>query len=257
MLGVIKEIPETIKSWNENREQVYTAVASVAAALVTVAFLTGARPSESLAVVAGGLGLSPVEEWLTSNAPPLLASRDEAVSDTVLVGVLLLLARMIVVPLLRGRREGNEMFAYELLPLIGAPSAATIWVLLMIAGQYGDIAAPMRNWASTASTVGFRTLVGLGVAGVLYLIAKRHGRDGLVRFLLLPPAMVVYRVFVGMGFAVFAVVFAAIALPLSVGAWFAGLESDRSRKIRVEIEQKHLDEPVAKGAAIVRLDQLG
>jgi hypothetical protein len=255
MFGAIKEIPETIKSWSENREQLYNVIASVAAALVVTAFLTGARPSESLAVVARGIGLSPVADWLTTTAPPFLAARVETVNDGFLVAALLLFAVMVVVPLLRGWRDDNDRFAYELLPLLGAPSAGTTWLLLLVAAQYGDIARPLHAWAEAASAVVGWTLGGLVVAGVLYLVAARYGWGGLARFLLRPPAVIAYRVFTGIGFAGFAVILAAVSIPLSIMSWFLGLESDRHRRIRAEIEQERLDrEPVATGAAIVRLD---
>lgn len=256
MLGAIKEIPEAIKSWSENREQLYNVVASVAAALVMTAFLTGMRPSESLAVVARGVGLTPVADWLLSSAPPFLAERVVIVNHIALVVAMLLFAVMVLVPLLRGRRDDNRMFAYEFLPLIGAPSAGTIWVLLLVAAQYGDIASPLQAWAETASNLGVWTLGGLVLGGILYLLAARHGWGDLARFLLRPPAVVAYRSFTGVGFACLAVVFAAISVPISIASWFSALESDRRRKIRAKIEEERLDrEPVPTGAAVVRLDR--
>lgn len=253
MLGVIKELPETIKNWRENREQAYNVVASIAAALVVTAFLTGSRPSDSIGAVARGLGLSHLADWFTSAAPPFMSSSLDAVNDTFLAAALLLFAGMVIVPLLRGRHDDNQTFSYELLSLVGAPSAATVWTLLMIAAQHGDISTPLHTWADRAWAAAAWTVGALVVVGALYLVAKRFGLGNLAGVLLWPSVVLVYRLFVGISIAALAVVFSAVSLPMSVGSWFTGMESDHRRKVRAELEQNRLErEPVASGAAIPR-----
>ena len=254
MLSAIKEIPGTIKSWRDNRESIYNLVATIAAALVVAAVATGTRPSDALAAVARHIQLTPVAEWLTGLS--LANDPAPAVNGIMLTALLVLLAWMVVIPLVRSRHDDNQMFAYEPLRLVGAPAAATVWLLLFVAAQYGDIAAPLRSWAHTAFAAARWVLGGLAAAGVLYLLARRYGMDDLARLLLWPPAVVVYRVYVGICFTGVAVVVAAVGIPVGIISWFAGLESDRSRKIRDDIERERIErEPVATGAAIVRLDR--
>lgn len=102
MLAAVKEIPEAIKRWRDSRESVYNLIAAIAAVLVVVSAATGSRPTDSVAVAARRLGLTPVAEWLTGPALPLFDDRDADVTKVVLIVVLVLLAGMVVVPLIRG-----------------------------------------------------------------------------------------------------------------------------------------------------------
>lgn len=151
------------------------------------------------------------------------------------------------------------MFPYGHFRLIGAPSASTVWVLLAFTAQYGDIVSPLQGWANTALIV-FIWMVGGLVAGILvYLVASRYGCEDLARFLLWPLAVLAFRAYVGACSACFAVLMAAIGVPLGIIAWFASLESDSSRKRHAELERERVDrEPQPTGAAMVgRKDHRG
>lgn len=140
MLGAIKAIPETIKNWRDNRDLLYQLVTALSAALVVTAIASARRPSDSLASVAHGLGATPVANWFGTNAPPVLAVSIPSVQSIALSAVLLLLAGMVAVPFWGGRHD-SQMFGYEPFRLIGSPAASTIWILLLIATQQGDIAS--------------------------------------------------------------------------------------------------------------------
>lgn len=225
MLSVIKEIPGAIKSWRENGELLYSLVATIAASLVVTAVAAGMRPSDSLATVARHVQLTSVAAWL--NGLPPANGPAPAVNGDMLAAVLVLLAWMVVVPLVRSRHDTNEMFAHEPLRLVGAPAPATVWLLLLVAAQCGDVASPLRAWAHTMFAVALWVVGGLALAGILYLVARRHGKDDLARLLFWPPAVVVYRVCVGICITGIAVVVAAVGIPLVIISRAAGLGSER------------------------------
>ncbi|MFC0673841.1 hypothetical protein [Brachybacterium hainanense] len=252
MLGVIKAIPETIKNWRDNRDLLYQLVAGISAALVVTALVGGKRPSDSVAVVAHGLGITPVANWFSTNAPPVLAENSPTLQSIALSAVLLLVAGMVIVPLWRGRHAGNQMFGYEPLRLLGSPAASTTWVFLVIAAQQGDITSTLQRWEYTAVSVAAWTIGGLFGAGVLYLLANRCGFGELVKILFWPVAVVVYRVGFGACATIFAIALAAISLPLSIISWMSGLESDHSRNARYEMERKRAERaPQPTGALVV------
>lgn len=235
MLGAIRAIPETIKNWRENRVMLYQLVTGISAALVVTALAGGNRPSDSLAAVAHGLGITPVANWFSTNAPPVLAGSSPTVQAVALSAVLLLVAGMVIVPLWLGRHDDNETFSYEPLRLIGSPAASTIWILLLIAAQQGDIISTLQRWAGTAVAAAGWTIAGLLVFGVLHLIANRHGLDELTKMLFWPVAAVAYRGGYGLCATILAIALAAISLPLSMIGWMSALESDHSRKARSEM----------------------
>ncbi|MEI3846586.1 MULTISPECIES: hypothetical protein [unclassified Microbacterium] len=252
MLGAIKAIPETIKNWRDNRGLLYQLVTGISAALVLTALVGGKRPSDALATVAHGLGVSPVANWFSTNAPPVLAESSPTVQSIALSVVLLLVAGMVIVPLWRTRHDDNQMFGYEPLRLLGSPAASTTWVLLLIAAQQGDITSTLQRWEHTAASVAAWTIGGLLGAGVLYLLANRYGFGELVKFLFWPVAVVVFRVGFGVCATIFAIALAAISLPLSIISWMSGLESDHSRKARYEIERERAERaPQPTGAVVV------
>ncbi len=238
MFGVIKAVPEAIKTWTENREQLYNLTGCAAAALVVVSLMNGNRPLESIAAIARGFGLSPIADWLTVSAPPIVASRVDAVNAVAVFLVMLLLIGMVVIPVWRGRRDDDALFGYEMLPLIGSPAAASVWVLLAVAAQHGQLGPVLLRWGSAGVQVGMWTLIGFALVGGLYLIASRYGFGDLIGLVLLPLGMVAYRLLCGILFAFFAVFLAAVALPFAVFGWMSGLEGDHSRRIRADIARE-------------------
>ncbi|GAA1976535.1 hypothetical protein GCM10009718_10970 [Isoptericola halotolerans] len=230
MLDAMRSIPETLKNWSESRDLVYGVVASIAAFLVVIAVTTGSRPTDSLAVVAHGFGLSSLSEWLTETAPPFVAARAPGVHEVLLVATSLLFTFMIFVPLLRNLHADSNVFTESCLRLIGSPAAATVWVLLAVAAQHGDITPMLARWAQASFAILLSLIGGLFAAGILYLLA--HRRESEVVRVLRWPAVVMWRACYGGLLAFLAVMFAAIALPLSFLGWFADLESDHSRKAR-------------------------
>lgn len=256
MLGAIKAVPETIKSWRENREQLYNAAGCIAAALVLISMATGSRPLDSLAVLTRGIGIPTVADWLTVSAPPFVSAHVSIVNTVALSFAIILFIGMIAVPLLRGRHDDSQVFGYELLPLIGSPAAATIWVLLSVAAQHGDVTATITRWRDSATTIGIWALIALVFGGVLYLVASRCWLGDLIGALLRFLANIAYRLIFGLGFASFAVLLAAIALPLSIISWMTGLEADHGRKIRADIARERAErEPQPTGAVPLRMER--
>lgn len=252
MLGAIKAIPETIKNWRDNRDLLYQLVTGISAALVVIALASGKRPSDSLATVAHWLGVTPVANWFSTNAPPMLAESSPTVQSIALSAVQLLVAGMVIVPLWRSRHDDNQMFGYKPFRLLGSPAASTTWVLLLVAAQQGDITSTLQRWEQAAVSVAAWTIGGLLAAAVLYLITSRYGLDELVKLVCWPVAVVAYRVGLGVCATVFAIVLAAVSLPLSVISWISGLESDHSRKARYQIERERAERtPQPTGAALV------
>jgi hypothetical protein len=237
MLGAIKAIPETIKNWRDNRDLLYQLVTALSAALVVTAIASARRPSDSLASVAHGLGATPVANWFGTNAPPVLAVSIPSVQSIALSAVLLLLAGMVAVPFWGGRHD-SQMFGYEPFRLIGSPAASTIWILLLIATQQGDIASTLQRWEHTALSVGAWTIGGLLATGVLCLIVNRSGFGELLKLLFGSVAVFVYRIGLRVCAALFAIALAAISLPLSIISWMSAPESDHARNLRHEIEME-------------------
>ena len=251
MLGAIKAIPETIKNWRDNRDLLYQLVTGISATLVVTALVDGKRPSDSLAAVAHGLGITPVANWLSTIAPPVLAESSPTVQSVALSAFLLLMAGMVIVPLWRCRHDDNQMFGYEPFRLLGSPAASTTWILLLIAAQQGDITSTLQRWEHTAVSMAAWMIAGLIVSGVLYLIANRYGFGELVKLLFLPVAVVAYRVGFGLCATILAIALAAISLPLSIISWMSELESDHSRKARYEIERERAERaPQPTGAEV-------
>lgn len=255
MLGAIKAIPETIKNWRDNRDLLYQLATGISAAIVIAALAGGKRPSDSLATVAHWLGVTPVANWFSTNAPPALAESSSAVQTVALSAVLLLVVCMVLVPLWRGRHDDNQMFGYEPFRLLGSPAASTIWILLLVAAQQGDIPSALQRWEHTALSVAKWTFIGLLALGVLYLIANRYGFGEPVKLLLWPVAVVVYRVGFGLCATIFAIALAAVSLPLSIISWMSALESDPSRKARYEMERERAErapQPIGAAGAPIR-----
>lgn len=152
-----------------------------------------------------------------------------------------------------GGARFHQMFGYEPLRLLGSPAASTTWVLLLVAAQQGDITSTLQRWEHAAVSVAAWTIGGLIAAGVLYLIiTSRYALDELVNLVCWPVAVVAYRVGLGVCATVFAIVLAAVSLPLSVISWMSGLESDHSRKARYQIERERAERtPQPTGAALV------
>lgn len=252
MLGAIKAIPEMIKDWRDNRDVLYQFVTGISAALVVTALADGKRPSDSIAAVAHGIGLDHVANWFSTNAPPILATSSPEVQSIAMSAVLVLVVGMVIVPLWRGRHDDNQMFGYEPLRLLGSPAASTIWVLLLIAAQQGDITLTLQRWEYAVVSVAAWTIGGVLGAGVLSLLAIRLGFGELAKLLFWPVAVVVYRAGFGVCATIFAIVLAVISLPLSIISWMSALESDHSRKARYAIEQERSERaPQPTGAAAV------
>ena len=250
MLGAIKAIPEMIKNWRDNRDLLYQLVTGVSAAIVVTALVGGKRPSDSVAAVAHWLGVTPVANWFSTNAPPTLAESSPAVQTVALSAVLLLVVCMVIVPLWRGRHDDNQMFGYEPFRLLGSPAASTIWILLLVSAQQGDITPALQLWKHTAWSVAAWTITGLLVSGLLYLIANRYGFGELVKPLFSLVAVVAYRVGFGLCATISAIFLAAISLPLSIISWMSALESDHSRNTRHEMERERAERaPQPTGAA--------
>lgn len=184
MFGAIKALPEMIKNWLDHRDLLYQLVAGFSAALVVISVAAGIRPSDSLTAVAHGLGLTPVAGWFSTNAPPVLAVSVPLVQSIALSGVLVFLAKMVFVPLWYSRDDDNQMFAYEPLRLLGAPAAATIWVLLLIAAQQSNITPVLQQWEHLALWGGAWTMGALIATSLLYIAASHYGFDNRAKLLL-------------------------------------------------------------------------
>lgn len=251
MLGAIRAISETVKDWRDHRDVLYRLVATVSAALVVSAMADGQKPSNAVATLAHGLGMTSVADWFGAKSPPLLASSSPAVNSIALSAVLLLLAGMVGLPLWRSRDAGDHMVAYESLQLLGSPAASTVWVLVMAAAQHGDVTVRLRGWLSTALSVGAWSMSGLLIAGGLYLIAARRGYGELAMVPLQRAAFWLFRIYLGVVAALCAIALAPIVLPLSVLGWMSAVESDHTRERHREAASARVRRrPRPTGAAV-------
>ena len=237
MFAAFQGFPDAIKKWRDNRDLLYQVVTALSAALVVAAVATGERPSSVVATVAHAMGASAVADWLRTSAPSILDA-NAAAKVVALSAVLVLLLWMVIVPLVRSRHDDRWTFGYEQLRLLGSPAAATIWILLVVAAQQGGIAPVLQRWTDATLQVATWTIVALLAGGVVFLLARRSGLEELARMLLRPPAVLFYRITFGIFAALFAVILAAVSLPLSVFSWASSLEPDHTRKRRAGVESE-------------------
>lgn len=248
MWEALATVQETLAKWNENRQRLYSVVASLAAALVVVAVTTGDRPSDTVGAVARGFGLTSIADWFGPAAPPFLAQRAEWLRDAALVAVLLLLAHMVLTPLRRSRHEDNAIFVYRPVLLVGSPAADTIWLLLLVAAQHGDIARALPG-STTSVQVGSAWTAGVLVVGcIVFLLAAQLRLTRLVK----PVAALMYRICVGLAMAFLAITFAGVAFPLAVIGWMSNLESDHARKAQFDRDKERAERTPLPTGAVAR-----
>lgn len=251
MWEAFKTLPETVKGWQDNRQQLYSVAVSLVAALVIAAATTGNRPSDFLAMMARGLGLTPVAGWFGPEAPPFLAQRVNWLHSGMLSAALLLLAVMVIVPLRRSWRDDNDIFPLECFRLVGSPAAGTVWVLLLVAAQQGDILPALQGWNERIVVGSIWVVGGLIGGGTFYFLARRSWLGALLRPMLILPAVVVYRLFIGFAMALLAIALAAVMFPLSIVAWMCALEADDRRNARSETERNRIAQaPEPTGAVM-------
>lgn len=252
MWEAIKTVPGAIGSWRENRAVLYQVVASIAAVLVITSVAGGPRPSDSLAATFHALGWPAVGSWFGADAPMFLAEAFPVLQSSALFGALALLARMVFVPLWRGRHEDNLSFAEEPFRLLGSPAAASVWVLLLVAAQQGDIAPVLLGWRDTAVTVAFWAAGLLAAVGAACLLLFRRGLRELSALVARSVLALASRAAFGLVVTAFAVGLAAMELPLLIIFWMARLRPDRSGRPHREAEIQRVEQmPLPAGATSI------
>lgn len=231
MFNPLKEIPEGIKNWKENRDQLYYLLACVSAILVVAQYLAGARPSDSLSWAAQGIGADPIAKWLGPSAPPAIAASNTALADFLMSAVIVILVGMVVFPFFRTFGKDMDDFFYEVLKVAEAPATATIWVLLAVAAQYGSITPRLAQWVELGSAIVTWVLFSLVLVGAIYVLALIFDREPLARYFIAKPLNYAFRVALGSMVTIIAVLVAAVSVPLSIIFWMIGLTSDRHRKV--------------------------
>lgn len=237
MWGAIKNIPEAIRGWKDSRSLLYSLVAGACAGLVAATWDGGRRPSDVIAWIARGIGAAPIARWFGTDAPPMLEAQNPGVQIVALGAVLILLFIMVITPVLRDVREGGTRDAPRALLLLGSPSASTVWVLLLIATQQGEIAPVIRAGVLRGSAVGVAVVVILTVVASAAHHLDRKGDDGRIAGHLMRAVGFSVRIVFSAGMAAFAILFAAVSTALMIVRWTCALQSDHSRAVSDEIEQ--------------------
>lgn len=243
-------VAEAIRSWRENGDQLYQLAGSATALLVVTAIACGRRPTEVLASIAGSVGAEHVARWLTTDAIPVLATTNPGVSSVVMTMVVLVSVIMVFTPLWRDHRTGLREFDHPV-RLIGSRSACTVWGLLLVAAQAGDIRSVLAGWVEVLWNVGVWT-AGIVLAGaVLHEVSDRWWVGTLARPLLSGLGSVLRWVTVGVAAAFTAIVFVALSLPLAIVRWLIALEPEMRHGDRATSEP---EPPMPTGAVMTRLD---
>ncbi|OMH36999.1 hypothetical protein BGP79_14930 [Tersicoccus sp. Bi-70] len=226
-----------MRSWQDNREQVYNVVATLAATLVISATVTGSRPSDVVAAVADSVGLTSVDVWLRSGAPPFISASMRQLHDGMVIATVLLFVFMALVPVMQTRHDDEQLLGLRLIRLLGSPAASTLWILLLIAAQHGSLRSDLAAWRSTLSAIAAWAVAGVILACVAYASARRSRAQDLIRPLLAAPIRASWRLLLGASTALIAVLLAAIAFPLAVASWMCALESDSARRSRRQADE--------------------
>lgn len=246
MLIEARLLPEMIKSWRDNRAPLYSFIATVAGALVVANVATGLRPVESLALATRGFGLVSITEWLTR--PALAAVQSSGLSKLLLTLAGFLFIMMILVPLIQGIRGYEDLYTDRFVRLVGSPSACTVWVLLAVAAQLGDIIQPLLRWGRPA----LMSAIGIGgvfvIARTIFVVASCFSSEDHARETLRVPIDLIGRLFSGLGMALFAVLFAAGGVPFSIAAWSISMQSDRSREVEASLAVEQWERRKPTGA---------
>lgn len=230
IIGALQSIPKTIRAWQDNRESLLHLATGVSAALVVVAITADQKPSDSLAAVAHGVGATPVAKWLGPDAPPALAAGSPTVHYYALLAALLLFIAMVVVPLWRTLLNNLE-FGTEQLRLFLSPAASTVWFLLLVAAQQGDLGPTLQHWETMTLRAAFWTIGGLLIMGLLYLTASHYLFRGLLKWLALPPAVLALQIGIGIIAAIGAILFAGASLPLSIIIRMSAMQPSQTRDV--------------------------
>ena len=230
MFNPLKEISESIKGWNEHREQLYFLLTCLSAVLVVTKCATGRRPSDTLAFAAHGIGIDPVAKWLGASAPPAIAAENSIVADASLSAIPIAMTLLVFVPLIQTFGGKFEEFAQKAFDTSTGRTAATIWILLGIAAQYGDIGSALEHWLEKLSAIANWTFLALVFVGVIYVIAMIIDRLRLANFLFVTPLNYAARIAVGFLISLAATLFAAVSVPLSIIFWAFGSSSNRRLK---------------------------
>jgi hypothetical protein len=218
--------PDALERWKKQGAAWYLVLTAVAAWTVVVSTATARRPSALIAELAGGVGLAPLERWLTADAPPLLATSSSSVRTAMLLAVLVVMIVLGARVLTLGRRGRIEVEAGV---VMSSRAAATPWLLLLIAAQQQPLSAPVAVLpiAGSAAVVVaacwliLRTL-SRRIAPWLSGVADGFGsavRRALTALLVLPAGMVL----------------SLMAPIVLLGGWLFQTEPDRLR----EMERKH------------------
>lgn len=230
MWELIKSGPDILKSWREHGTELYRFLAGFAAILVVTACFTGLRPSDVLVEFARFLGLAPVAQWVTEDAPPFVTTSSPAVRMVALVAVSLVVISTFVVPVLRLDGWGPRDLRWQMNSVLGSRSTSTVWVLLLVAKQQGEIGSFLDGWCQVSGTVSL-TLVGIGMVGLLVTaIAEACHRERVVAFLMDHPWTFYSRTCAGFFATHCAVLIAAIWPVASLAGWFGAVTNDRYRR---------------------------
>lgn len=147
-----------------------------------------------------------------------------------LLAALLLFIAMVVVPLWRTLLNNLE-FGTEQLRLFLSPAASTVWFLLLVAAQQGDLGPTLQHWETMTLRAAFWTIGGLLIMGLLYLTASHYLFRGLLKWLALPPAVLALQIGIGIIAAIGAILFAGASLPLSIIIRMSAMQPSQTRDV--------------------------
>lgn len=231
MFATLKSAVELIEKWRTSGDLPYQMVAGVGSLVTLAAIGTGGRPSQLVSRFFEALGAGPVARSFGSDAPPFLATASVTVQQTTLSLAAMLFAVMVVVPLWRAR-HGYDDAVEKALGLIGARAAATFWLAVLVAVQQGPITTALQDAMAAGRRAALWGLALMAFAGVVYLLARRWGLDGLLELAFRPLGALLARALITAGAAIAAIVLVPAAVPLMVASWLGALESESSRRSR-------------------------
>lgn len=247
----MKSAVEFIEKWRIGGDLPYQMLASAASILVVVSVHIGRRPSELLAELFGLLGVGLLERGLGVDSPPVLAVQSPVVQQRAMTAAFLIVIVMVLVPLWRGREDPRST-SDEAIGLVGSRSAATVWLVVLVAVQQGPVVAYIEG--THAALIGVAKW-SIAVLALVVLLAWTVHRIGLGELLWLPGAVVgrlMWRVLGASGGALAAVLFVLLYLPMTVLAWTLEMESDSRRRARAETARR-MAEAVPSTAGAVQL----
>ncbi|MFT4051917.1 MAG: hypothetical protein QM677_06660 [Microbacterium sp.] len=225
-------MPDAVEQWKKQGATVYLVVTTVAGWVVIVSMVTERRPSETVATVAGSIGLAPVQRWLTVDAPAAITASSAPFRDALLWTVVLVAVVIAGRVLFLGCRH-RDGIKIEAGVVMSSRAAATPWLLVLLAAQQGPFRVSSVGLVHVLVRAGTVVLIGFASWLVLWALLRWLGLH-LVGDLLAALARAIWRVVSALLVLPLGMLWSLVAPLLAVGGWLFQPEPDRLRDARRE-----------------------